>query len=34
MEHGQEPEAGDGEPDAPEAPDDGGDPAADTNEAG
>jgi len=32
-EHGQEPEAGDGEPDAPEDPDDGVDPAADTNEA-
>jgi len=31
-EHGQEPETGDGEPDAPEARDDGGDPAADTNE--
>jgi len=30
--HGQEPETGDGEPDGPEARDDGGDPAADTNE--
>jgi segregation and condensation protein B len=32
--HGQEPEAGDGEPDAPEAQDDGDGPAADTNAAG
>jgi len=33
-EHGAEPEAGDGEPDAPETQDDGGDPAAGANEAG
>jgi segregation and condensation protein B len=33
-EHGPELETGDGEPNAPEAPDDGGDPAADENEAG
>jgi len=33
-EHGPELETADGEPDAPEAQDDGGDPAADTNEAG
>jgi hypothetical protein len=33
-EHGQEPETDDGEPDAPEARDDGGDPAADTSETG
>ena len=32
--YGQEPETGDGEPDAPEARDDGDDPAADTNETG
>ena len=32
-EHGREPETGEGEPDDPEAPDDGVDPAADTNEA-
>ena len=33
-EHGPELETGDGEPDAPEGPDDGGDPAAGTHEAG
>ncbi len=33
-EHGSEFEAGDGEPDVPEAPDGGDDPAADTNKAG
>jgi len=33
-EHGPELETGDGESDAPEAPDNGGDPAADANEAG
>ncbi|MHB8836474.1 MAG: SMC-Scp complex subunit ScpB [Candidatus Methylomirabilia bacterium] len=32
-EHGAEPETGDGEPDTPEAPDDGGGPAADADEA-